>query len=138
MSAYFEADNIAGVEADYSKTKLDNEDVVFSLLEREQYRKDHAKDVVLYESVDFDVILSCSTPNREPFVNVDDEDNYIEVAIKDGSLISIVSQDDDTMPSDIKQLHLSAKEWLDSPCQDSHFNGTNRDYALWMWSKLEM
>ena len=131
-------DNLAEMEADYSKVKLDNEDVVFLLLEREQYRKDHAKDVVLYESVDFDVILSCSTPNREPFVNVDDEDNYIEVAIEDGSLISVVSQDDDAGPSDIEQLHLCAKEWLDSSCQEPYFNGTNRDYALWMWNKLEM
>lgn len=138
LPIYLNADNPAEVEADYSKTKLENEDVVSSLLEREQYRKDHAKDVVLYESVDFDVILSCSTPNREPFVNVDDEDNYIEVAIEDGSLISVVSQDDDAEPSDIEQLRLCATEWLNSPCQDSHFNGTNRDYALWMWGKLEM
>ena len=130
--------NAEDSELDYSKIKLDNEDVVFDLLEREQYRRDHAKDIVLYESADFDVILSCTTPNQEPFINIDDEDNYIEVAIKDGSLISVVSQDDDAMPSDIKQLHLYAKEWLDSPCQEPYFNGTNRDYALWMWGKLEM
>lgn len=125
-------------ELDYSNVRLDNDDVIFSLIEREQYRKEHAKDVVLYESAEFDVRLSCDTPSREPFITVDDEVNYIEVSIKDGSLISVVSQDDDAEPSDIEQLHLSVKEWLASPCQEPHFNSTNRDYVLWMWQKLEM
>ena len=38
----------------------------------------------------------------------------------------------------IDQLLIRTNVWLDAPCSESRFNGTNREYALWLWELLGM
>ena len=62
----------------------------------------------------------------------------IKVAICDGRFIGVDSRHSEESQPAIDRLIADTREWLDSPCREPYFNGSYRDYALWMWNKLEM
>ena len=61
----------------------------------------------------------------------------IEVYIKDGSLKAIHGKHTEDEPS-VQQLLDTTRQWLNAPCQEPRFKGSNREFAEWLWNTLEM
>ena len=127
-------------EWDYAELELKQTDVVNRLREEQNYRALHANRVFLEQQEDFRVSIFSDKPHCEPFVNVErlSELVRIKVAICDGRFIGVDSRHSEESQPAIVRLIADTRKWLDSPCWETYFNGSNRDYALWMWNKLEM
>ena len=127
-------------EWDYAELELKQTDVVNCLREEQNYRALHANRVFLEQQEDFRVSIFSDKPRCEPFVNVErlSELVSIKVAICDGRFIGVDSRHSEESQPAIVRLIADTRKWLDSPCRETYFNGSNRDYALWMWNKLEM
>lgn len=127
-------------EWDYAELELKQSALVHQLRKEHNYRKLHSNIIQLESQEDFEVTLFSTKPDCEPFINVVRlcELIKIRVAIDSGKLIGVDSRANEEKLSAIDQLIIDTNEWLNSPCQEPHFNGTNRDYALWMWNKLEL
>jgi hypothetical protein len=61
----------------------------------------------------------------------------IEVYIKDGNLKAIYGKHTEDEPS-VQQLLATSRQWLDAPCQEPRFNGSNREFVEWLWNTLGM
>lgn len=127
-------------EWDYAELELKQSALVGQLRKEQNYCKLHSNIIQLESQEDFEVTLYSTKPDCEPFINVVRlcELIKIRVAIDSGKLIGVDSRAYEEKLSAIDQLIIDTNEWLNSPCQEPHFNGTNRDYALWMWNKLKM
>lgn len=127
-------------EWDYAELELKQTALVSQLRKEQNYRKLHANQIKLESKENFEVTLFSAKPDCKPFINVYMQDDLIKirVSIESGKLIGVDSRVCEDKLSAVEQLVTYTNEWLAAPCQEPHFNGTNRDYALWMWNKLEM
>lgn len=127
-------------EWDYAELELQPKELIRSLRAEREYRNLHLNRILLASQEGFEVTLFSDKPGCEPFVIAEQLDDLvkIKVSIKDGHLISVESRHTDEKQPAIERLTADARAWLDTACQEPHFNGTNRDYAQWMWQKLKM
>ena len=85
------------------------------------------------------ITLHSFHPDCEPFINVEQLSELlrIEVYIKDGNLKAIHGKHPEDEPS-VQQLLATTRQWLDAPCREPRFKGSNREFAEWLWNTLEM
>jgi tRNA(Ile)-lysidine synthetase-like protein len=94
---------------------------------------------VLAKDDETHITLHSFHPDCEPFINVEQLSELlrIEVYIKDGSLKAIHGKQTENEPS-VQQLLATTRQWLEAPCQEPRFKGSNREFAEWLWNTLEM
>ena len=131
---------LAEGEMDYADIKIEQEELINRLHQEHCYRQKHTYEVTLHKDEDCVITLHSDKPNREPFINVCHLDTPVKIAIgiTDGLATADKSKCSAEYQNIITQLVSHGQEWLNASCQEPHFSGTNRDYAQWMWEKLEM
>lgn len=129
-------------ETDYADMELglDRHSICIQLHKEQEYRRLHQQTLTLNNDYDFGVKLFCNHPDKKPFIIVDNLEELIriEVAVEDGLLIRVISRYCEDKGDAIAQLLIRTNVWLDAPCPESRFNGTNREYVLWLWELLGM
>ena len=129
-------------ETDYADMELglDRRSICIQLRKEQEYRRLHQQILTLNNDYDFVVNLFCNHPDKKPFIIVGNLEELIriEVSVEDGLLIRVISRYCEDKGDAIDQLLIRTNVWLDAPCSESRFNGTNREYALWLWELLGM
>ena len=126
-------------EEDYADIKAGQNDVVQQLRREQEYRKYHPQELVLAKDDETHITLHSYLPDCEPFINVEQLSELlrIEVYIKDGSLKATHGKHTEEEPS-VQQLLATTRQWLDAPCWEPRFKGSNREFAEWLWNTLGM
>ena len=126
-------------EEDYADIKVGQNDVIQQLRREQEYRKYHAQELVLAKDEEIQITLHSYYPDCEPFINVEQLSELlrIEVSIKDGNLNAIHGKHTEDEPS-VQQLLATTRQWLEAPCWEPRFKGSNREFVEWLWNTLEM
>ncbi|MBQ9138358.1 MAG: WYL domain-containing protein [Alistipes sp.] len=126
-------------EVDYAKLDVTHDKIARNAHLTEKYQKRHLFGITLYETpyddMGFVVFLQNYTPTTRPYIYAVMFDNCIEVKIAlDNREIIDTNRRGRETPQGVAKLYSRVCDWLDESCQEKKFNGTNSEYALWLWN----
>lgn len=133
-------------EVDFRRQEFANEERAIEFKRQIRYRKIHSRPIDIATTGEFeDLIISIQNydPSSEPYIRVSTFEPFMHMktTLKDGVCTMYYCSPEESeskQKEHFAQTSEKVRKWLDAPCSENRFNGTNREYVLWLWKLLGM